>query len=152
MRRRTTKFTIDTSTNAFVMTDALTIDDIRLIVNETQNIVICSSMQKSNVSISGNSVIVNSDVCTLASGDHITFEIDKGDGIEDITSAIIGDDATATQTAIKTSVETLMKSVRTALTNNYSAHFEKNSDGDNTYTLILPLEAGIDTTTKTITV
>ena len=63
----------------------LTLDDIRLIVNETQNEVICSSLAKSNVtSIVGGVVTFaahdadGDDLHALAAGDKITFEIDQG--------------------------------------------------------------------------
>jgi len=71
----------------------LTIDDIRLIVNETQKVVLCSSMQKNLVASVTNGVVtyvtsyqeVNEDGTTttvtippIASGDKITFEVDLG--------------------------------------------------------------------------
>lgn len=88
MRRRITTFTIDTSNNALVLDSDITIDDIRLIIDETQNKVICSSMQKANVTISDKSVVVKDSVCKLAEGDHITFEIDTADGLEYVSNAV----------------------------------------------------------------
>lgn len=64
---------IDTS-----ITD-LTIEDIRLIVNETQKKVLCSSMQKDLISTISNGVVTYaSTLPVLAEGDKITFEIDQG--------------------------------------------------------------------------
>lgn len=88
MRRRITTFTIDTANNALVLDGDITIDDIRLIINETQNKVICSSMQKANVTISDKTVVVKDSVCKLAEGDHITFETDTADGLEYVSNAI----------------------------------------------------------------
>lgn len=58
----------------------LSIDDIRLIINESQNKVICSSMQKDNIISINSGVVTYKDTFpVLASEDHITFEIDRGD-------------------------------------------------------------------------
>ncbi len=71
----------------------LSIEDIRLIVNETQKEPICSSMRKDLIASISNGVVTyvesyqkvmpNGTVQTivipvLAAGDHITFEIDQG--------------------------------------------------------------------------
>jgi hypothetical protein len=71
----------------------LSIDDIRLIINETQKEPICSSMRKDLIASISNGVVTyvesyqkvmpNGTVQTivipvLAAGDHITFEIDQG--------------------------------------------------------------------------
>ena len=78
----------------------LSIDDIRLIINETQKMVLCSSMQKKLIASISNGVVTyvesyqkvmpNGDVQTivipvLATGDHITFEIDRGNVIAVLT-------------------------------------------------------------------
>lgn len=62
----------------------LTIEDIRLIVNETKNTVICSSMQKSNVIVAATqdhrtTVTVPKSVCVLDTTDQLTIEIDNGE-------------------------------------------------------------------------
>jgi len=62
----------------------ITIEDIRLIVNETKNKIICSSMKKSNVTVSDtvggfSAIDVPKAVCILAATDVLTIEIDKGD-------------------------------------------------------------------------
>ncbi len=71
----------------------LSIDDIRLIINETQKEPICSSMRKDLIASISNGVVTyvesyqkvmpNGTVQTivipvLAAEDHITFEIDQG--------------------------------------------------------------------------
>lgn len=64
----------------------LNIDDIRLIVDETQKIVLCSSMQKDLVqNIDHDPTLIKTRITfatsliTLASGDKITFEVDLGE-------------------------------------------------------------------------
>ena len=52
--------------------------NIRLIINETQNKVICSSMQKANVTVSGSNITFSSSLPVLATGDELTIEMDMG--------------------------------------------------------------------------
>lgn len=60
----------------------LTIEDIRLIVNETKKIVIASSMQKDNIVDIDNGIITYRDTIPESSADdQMTIEIDKGDSI-----------------------------------------------------------------------
>ena len=60
----------------------LTIEDIRLIVNETKKIVIASSMQKDNIVDIDNGIITYKDTIQESSADdQMTIEIDKGDSI-----------------------------------------------------------------------
>lgn len=95
-------FTASTRSINTGITD-LTIEDIRLIVNETQKRVLCSSMQKDLITSVTNGVVTyvesyqkvmpNGTVQTivipvLAAGDHITFEIDRGTSAEDIKSVV----------------------------------------------------------------
>lgn len=61
------------------------VENIRLIVNETQKVVICSSMQKDNITScvkdnvnGGWDVTYKNDIPALASGDALTVEIDLG--------------------------------------------------------------------------
>ena len=79
MRYRVAEYTISGQTIA--LPSEVTIEDIRLIVNETQKKVICSSMQKSNVEVNGNSIEVNDKICVLQPTDKLTIEIDKGEEI-----------------------------------------------------------------------
>lgn len=76
MRYRITDYNINGQT--IVLPDEVTIEDIRLIVNETKKKVICSSMQKSNVEVNSNFIEVPIDICMLQSTDQLTIEIDKG--------------------------------------------------------------------------
>lgn len=81
----------------------LSIEDIRLIVNETQKEPICSSMRKDLIASISNGVVTYVDgyqkvmpngtvqtivIPVLAAGDHITFEIDRGTSAEDIKSVV----------------------------------------------------------------
>ena len=60
----------------------LTIEDIRLIVNETKKVVICSSMQKDNIISVDNGIITYKDTIPESSADdQMTIEIDNGDSI-----------------------------------------------------------------------
>lgn len=83
MRTRINNITFTPGTRSIItgITD-LTIDDIRLFVNESQMKVICSSMQKSNIDSIVSGVVTYKNIFpVLAAGDHITFEIDKGDNV-----------------------------------------------------------------------
>jgi len=60
-------------------TRSFTVEDIRLIINETQKVVIASSMQKDNiVSVIGSVVTFTGTIPALATGDKLTIEIDFG--------------------------------------------------------------------------
>lgn len=64
----------------------LTIEDIRLIVNETQKKVLCSSMQKDLITSVTNGVVTYASTNpALAQDDKITFEIDRGNVIAVLT-------------------------------------------------------------------
>ena len=92
-------FTPDTRSINTGITD-LTIDDIRLFINESQMKVICSSMQKDNiVSINSGVVTYKDTFPVLAVGDHITFEIDRGDDVAKEANA------TANKNEILTKIE-----------------------------------------------
>lgn len=57
----------------------MTVENIRLIVNETQKVVICSSMQKDNIVSMSGSVITYADTLpVIADGDKFTIECDFG--------------------------------------------------------------------------
>ena len=57
----------------------MTVENIRLIVNETQKVVICSSMQKDNiVSVSGGVITYADTMPVIADGDKFTIECDFG--------------------------------------------------------------------------
>ena len=57
----------------------MTVENIRLIVNETQKVVICSSMQKDNiVSVSGGVITYADTLPVISDGDKFTIECDFG--------------------------------------------------------------------------
>lgn len=114
MRTRLKDYTVHTSytlgettiNNCIVFdNDVITsIEDIRLIVNETQRVVISSSMKKSGVSTDGVKSItpildtktsnqvgtvigINTSVCTLVTTDKLTIEVDKGISISNLEKA-----------------------------------------------------------------
>ena len=92
MRRRIKNFTIDAENNIITLTkDSVNIDDIRLIVDETQKVVICSSMQKDNVTVSENKITIDKSICQLNANDDITLEIDTADSIEDLRGVYYSD-------------------------------------------------------------
>jgi hypothetical protein len=53
-------------------------EDIRVIINETQEIVYFSSMQKTNATVSGNVITIDSSFPPLVTGDELTIEMDLG--------------------------------------------------------------------------
>jgi hypothetical protein len=77
---------------------ATTIEDIRLIINETKGVVICSSMQKDNVTlrtitdpIAGTTetcIGVDTSICELSFTDKLTIECDYGDSLQEESQAI----------------------------------------------------------------
>ena len=81
MRYRVTDYTIGRQTIVLPISE-VTIEDIRLVVNETQKKVICSSMKKGDVYVnqtSGQSIIaVPAYICEMQQSDQLTIEIDKG--------------------------------------------------------------------------
>lgn len=91
MRRRIKEYSFTPGTRSIdTGISDLTIQDIRLIVNETQKAIICSSMQKDNVTSIINGVITYiDDLPLLNTGDLLTIEIDNGDSIEDSISEIL---------------------------------------------------------------
>lgn len=101
MRYRVTDYTIEGQTIVLPISE-VTIEDIRLVVNETQKKVICSSMQKSNVYVNKTSeqsiIAVPASICEMQPSDKLTIEIDKGDSIEELAKQ--GENPEATLTAI----------------------------------------------------
>ena len=84
-----------TSANTIVLTGKYTIEDIRLIVDETQKVVVASSMQKDNIESAEydkvndqTTLTIKSSVVTLVESDALTVEADNGDG--DIVEALNG--------------------------------------------------------------
>lgn len=114
------------------------IEDLRLIFNETQKKLICSTATKDNVSLAqgegGTLVEVPTSVCVLNSTDLLTIKCDYGESVDDI----VGDNQEATNTAIYNAVKSLPD-----LSLLYAARAEKNDDGVNTYSIVLPVTAKV---------
>lgn len=68
------------------------IEDLRLIFNETQKKLICSTATKDNVSLTqgegGTLVEVPTSVCSLNSTDLLTIKCDYGDNLEEVKEAV----------------------------------------------------------------
>lgn len=152
------------------------VEDIRLIVNETQNIVICSSLNKGNITdvdinamgyvdVYEIGIHIRTSVCKLNPTDKLTIEIDKGDNLDDIAKeatlasakeeiieavnnakpeidltgvARQGDNPEATNSKIYDAVKGIPD-----LSLLYAARAEKNDDGVNTYSIVLPVTAKV---------
>ena len=97
MRKLSKSYTVSSRTITVNDITGFGIEDIRLIVNETKKIVIASSMQKDNITLSGTAITYVSTLAESESTDKITIEIDVN--VEDIVSAGIksafGDDVSA---------------------------------------------------------
>lgn len=93
MRYRVKEYTIGGDTDFFI-SGKIGVEDIRLIINETQKKVICSSMQKNNVScdyaeeMGVTFISFSSSICQLQPTDKLTIEIDKGDTIASVESKV----------------------------------------------------------------
>ncbi len=222
MRRRINIQSATAADNGLLLSlsEAIGIEDIRLIVDETKKAVICSSMQKDNVEVTGSTILIPTKFGASAS-DTFTVEIDTTDKPADITdsvnkkvaaehtttrtaiadakttletdiaatqtaitnahattdtaiaatktvcengfsatasaianaqTALLGEDTTATQTAILQAVATAVQDAAAFNKNLYSAHFEENTDDSDSYTMVLPMVAGIDEATQTVTI
>lgn len=110
MRYRVTAYTISGNTITLTGITTVTVADVRLIVDETAKKVICSSMQKDNISCSTNIITVNSSVATLDATHDYTIELDFGEQLSGLakqgnnTSATLSD----AQGAVKNSTTTAL--------------------------------------------
>ena len=80
-RQLITTYTFTPNTRDIILTDVenFTVENIRLIVNETQKVVICSSMKKDTiVSIVNNIITFNESLPLLNQYDKLTIELDLG--------------------------------------------------------------------------
>ena len=77
MRTRVNKYTI-VGDRQIKLETPITIEDVRLIINETKKIVIASSMQKDNITIEDNVITYADTLQASEVGDYFTIEIDKG--------------------------------------------------------------------------
>ena len=137
------------------------IEDLRLIFNETQKKLICSTATKDNVTLvqreGGTLVEVPTSVCVLNSTDLLTIKCDYGDSLQEESQAIQakidniklpeidttelakqGENQEATMSAVYNAVKSLPD-----LSLLYAARAEKNDDGENTYSIILPVTAKV---------
>lgn len=78
MRYRHDTYTISGQTITLTGITTVTTADVRLIIDETAKKVICSSMQKSNISCSNNVITVPSAVAMLDASHEYTIELDFG--------------------------------------------------------------------------
>ena len=80
MRNLTKDYTYTTGTRSITVAgEAFTVENIRLIVNETQKKVLCSSMQKDFIlSVVDNVITYSGTLPALTAGDVLTIEIDYG--------------------------------------------------------------------------
>lgn len=139
MRHRIKDYTITGDTDITIKGN-VSIEDVRLIVNETQGEVICSSMKKSNVTcvyvedLDQTHISFDKSICEMQPNDLLTIAIDKGDSLDDI----VGENQNATNSRILEEVQKIPD-----LKNIYSVRFEKNDDGEDTYSMVLPIVAGV---------
>ena len=79
MRTLVTDYTYAAGTrDVTVAGDSFTAENVRLIVNETQKKILCSSMQKDLISVANNVITYSGTLPTLTAGDVLTIEIDYG--------------------------------------------------------------------------
>lgn len=141
MERIITNYTASDRTIVLINAKALaaiTIENVRSIINETQKKTdgkpippLVSSGYKQNItSVAYDSthetvtITLASTVPAIASGDKLTIKVDMGESLPS---------------------EDTMKQL-------YSAHFERNDDDEDTYTLVLPLTATVDETGEGIVI
>lgn len=101
MRYRIKNYTVEGQN--IILPHEITIEDLRLLINETQEMTLCSSMYKNKalvkkdgtwveipnaVTINGNIITIMNEACKLSDNDVFTIEVDKGDNIQDIVEQI----------------------------------------------------------------
>lgn len=84
--------------NSIVLPRATSIEDIRLIYNETQKVLICSTAKKDNLSGLGviivnqfnNTTTINvpTSICVLQPNDLLTIKCDYGDDLSSVKSKV----------------------------------------------------------------
>ena len=79
------------------------------------------------------------DMTEFATNESVVQGLQEVNEKIDLSVAKQGDNIEATNTAILAEIKAIND-----LKNTYSARFEQNQDGDNTYTMVLPLVAGIE--------
>lgn len=101
MRYRINNYTVEGQN--IILPHEITIEDLRLLANETQEMTLCSSMYKNKalvkkdgiwveipnaVTINGNIITISNEACTLSNSDMFTIEIDKGDSVYELLEQI----------------------------------------------------------------
>lgn len=61
--------------------DTISKKNLRLIINETQKFIICSSMQKDLITVTNNEIEYSVNLPTLEENDELTVEVDMGDDV-----------------------------------------------------------------------
>ena len=93
------------------------IEDLRLIFNETQKKLICSTATKDNVTLvqreGGTLVEVPTSICSLNSTDLLTIKCDYGDNLEEVKEAVENIDLAS----IERKVETESQAIQSAIQN-----------------------------------
>lgn len=93
MRCRINNYVISGPTD-ITLKGKFNIEDLRLIINETQKKIICSSMNKNNVQciyiedVDSTMIFFDASLCELEPTDHLTIEVDKGDTIQAMVTTI----------------------------------------------------------------
>jgi hypothetical protein len=81
------------------------IEDLRLIFNETQKKLICSTATKDNVSLTqgegGTLVEVPASVCSLKSTDLLTIKCDYGDNLEEVKEVVESIDLSSVESKVQ---------------------------------------------------
>lgn len=93
-----------------------TIEDLRLIFNETQKKLICSTANKDLVTLrqqdGSTVVVVPSSVCTLNETDQLTIKCDYGDNLEEVKEAVENIDLTSIESKVETESQTIQSAIQ----------------------------------------
>lgn len=97
--------------NSILLPRQTSIEDLRLIFNETQKKLICSTATKDNVSLvqgnGGTLVEVPASVCVLNSTDLLTIKCDYGDNLEEVKQAVENIDLTSIESKVETEADSI---------------------------------------------
>lgn len=102
--------------NSIVLPRVTSIEDIRLIYNETQKVLICSTAKKDNLSGIGDIVVnqfntttiinVPTSICVLKPMDKLTIKCDYGDDLSSVASKV-EEESLAIQGKIDTKIDNI---------------------------------------------
>jgi soluble cytochrome b562 len=89
---------------------------LRLIFNETQKKLICSTATKDNVSLAqgegGTLVEVPTSVCSLKSTDLLTIKCDYGDNLEEVKEAVENIDLSSVESKVETESQAIQSAIQ----------------------------------------